>query len=197
MHPGFEYASVGSLFKRADCMSTPAQRFTPAQRRLHWLMALLVAIAYVLILQRGLFSRGSVGRTFMMQGHFWTGLTIFGLACWRLVIRRRHGAPPVTPALDRWNKLAATTLHIALYLFFLVQPLLGLATLWSDGKAVLIPFTRIPLPALLPLNKPLAHTLEDLHVTVGDVFYWVIGLHVLAALWHHLMRKDDTLKRML
>lgn len=173
------------------------QRFTPAQRRLHWLMALLIAVAYLLIEQRGLFARGSTGRTFMMQGHFWTGLTIFMLACWRLVIRRRDGAPPVTPALDRWNKLAATTLHVALYLFFLVQPLLGLATAWTDGKVLMIPFTGIGLPALLAENKDLAHTLEDLHVTIGDAFYWVIGLHVLAALWHHLMRRDDTLKRML
>lgn len=178
-------------------MTSRAQRFTSTQRRLHWLMALLVAAAYVLIEQRGLFPRGSVNRAAMMQGHFWTGLTIFGLACWRLVIRRRHGAPPVTPALDRWNALAATTLHVALYLFFLVQPMLGLATAWSDGKAVLIPFTSIPLPALLPLNPDLVHTLEDLHGTIGVVFYWVIGIHVLAALWHHLVRRDDTLKRML
>lgn len=179
-------------------MSIPTvQKFTPAQRRLHWLMALLVGVAYLLIEQRGLFSRGSAGRTFMMQGHFWTGLTIFALACWRLAIRRRHGAPPVTPALDRWNTLAATSLHVAFYLFFLVQPLLGLATAWTDGKVLMIPFTGIALPALLAENKDLAHTLEDLHGTIGDVFYWVIGIHVLAALWHHLIRKDDTLKRML
>jgi len=36
-----------------------------------------------------------------------------------------------------------------------------------------------------------------MHGTVGDVFYWVIGLHIVAALWHHLMRRDDTLRRML
>ncbi len=53
------------------------------------------------------------------------------------------------------------------------------------------------MPALLPLNRDLAHTLEDLHGTVGTIFYWVIGLHIVAALWHHLKRKDDTLKRML
>ena len=69
------------------------KRYTSAQRRLHWLMALLVAIAYFLIEQRGLFSRGSAGQAAMVQGHFWTGLTIFVLAWWRLVARRRHGAP--------------------------------------------------------------------------------------------------------
>ena len=112
-------------------------------------------------------------------------------------MRVRHGAPPVTPALDAWNAWSARLLHLALYLFFFVQPLLGLATAWSDGKQLLLPFTGIALPALLPENRALAHTLEDLHGTVGDVFYWVIGLHIVAALWHHLMRRDDTLRRML
>jgi len=103
----------------------------------------------------------------------------------------------VTPALDAWNAWSARLLHLALYLFFFVQPLLGLATAWSDGKQLLVPFTGIALPALLPVNHALAHTLEDVHGTVGDVFYWVIGLHIVAALWHHLMRRDDTLRRML
>lgn len=172
-------------------------RYTTAQRRLHWGMAVLVAMAYLLIEQRGLFPGGSSGRAAMLQGHFWTGLTIFALACWRLLARRRHGAPPVTPAVDRRAALAAGSLHVALYLFFLVMPILGLATAWSEGKALLVPFTDIAVPALLPLNRPLATTLEDLHGSIGSFFYWVIGIHVLAALWHHLVRQDDTLKRML
>lgn len=178
-------------------MALPANRYTPGLRRLHWLMALLVAAAYVLIEQRDLFPRGSGGRAAMLQGHFWVGLSILLLALWRLGLRRRHGAPPVTPALDAWNAWSARLLHLALYLFFFVQPLLGLATAWSDGKRLLLPFTGIVLPALLPVNRALAHALENLHGTIGDVFYWVIGLHIVAALWHHLMRRDDTLRRML
>ena len=55
----------------------------------------------------------------------------------------------------------------------------------------------LALPALLPENEALAHTLEDLHGTIGEAFYWVIGLHVVAALYHHWVRRDDTLRRML
>ena len=33
--------------------------------------------------------------------------------------------------------------------------------------------------------------------SIGQAFYWVIGAHIVAALWHHLFRRDDTLKRML
>ena len=58
----------------------------------------LVAAAYLLIEQRGLFPRGSTGRSAMMQGHFWAGLLVFAFAAWRIALSRRHGAPPIAPA---------------------------------------------------------------------------------------------------
>lgn len=172
-------------------------RYTPTLRRLHWLMAALILAGYLLIEQRSLFPRGSAPRAAMVQGHFWVGILVFWLAWWRLLRRRADGVPAITPRLDRFSAFTSKVIHVALYVFFLVMPMLGLATAWSDGKAVLVPFTRIALPALLPENEALAHTLEDLHGSIGEAFYWVIGAHVLTALWHHLMRRDDTLKRML
>ena len=88
-------------------------------------------------------------------------------------------------------------LHLALYAFLLAMPLLGLATAWTDGKSLYLPFTDIALPALLAPDRDLAHRLEDLHGSIGEAFYWVIGLHVVAALYHHWGRRDDTLRRML
>lgn len=173
------------------------QRYTPLQRGLHWLMAALILAGYLLIEQRGLFPRGSAERAAMVQGHFWVGILVFWLAWWRLFRRRVDGVPAITPSPGRVIAFASKVTHVALYAFFLVMPVLGLATAWSDGKSVLIPFTGVALPALLPENEGVAHTLEDLHGTIGEVFYWVIGIHVLAALWHHLARRDDTLRRML
>lgn len=177
-------------------MSTPA-RYSPALRRLHWLMAVLIAAAYLLIEQRGLFERGTAARAAMVQSHFWVGIAVLMLAAWRLRLRARGSIPAITPALPAWQAVPARLLHLALYAFLIVQPLLGLATAWTDGKTVLLPFTTIALPALLAPNESLAHQLEDLHGLVGDIFYWVIGAHVLASLYHHFVRRDDTLKRML
>ena len=177
-------------------MSDPA-RYSPGQRRLHWLIAVLVALAYLFIEQRGLFERGTAARAAMVQSHFWVGISVLLLAVWRLGLRARASIPPITPALLAWQAAPAKLLHLALYAFLVVQPLLGLATAWTDGKAVLLPFTGIALPALLAADESLAHRLEDLHGSLGTIFYWVIGAHVLAALYHHFMRRDDTLKRML
>lgn len=175
---------------------TEAVRYAPGLRRLHWLMAVLVALGYLLIEQRGIFPRGSTGRFAMFQGHYWVGISILLLALWRMALRRRYGSPPITPPLAKLQALLATVTHIALYAFFIVMPLLGLATAWSDGKQVFVPFTHVAIPALLAENEALAHTLEDLHGEIGEIFYWVIGLHIVAALYHHFIRKDDTLARM-
>ena len=177
-------------------MSATMIRYGAGLRRLHWLTVLLLFAAYLLIEQRNLFPRGSGPRALMIQGHFWTGLSIFAFAVWRLALRLRQGTPPITPTPPAWQAWFARSMHLSLYLFLLVMPLLGLATAWSDGKQLLLPFTAIPLPSLLPTDKALAHRLEDLHGTIGELFYWVIGLHILAALYHHFFLRDDTLRRM-
>lgn len=175
----------------------PRPRYPAGLRHLHWLVALLVLAAYVFIEQRGIFARGTPERAAMMQAHFWTGLAILALALWRVALRLRSTVPPITPALPAWQALPAKLLHLALYAFIVGMPLLGLATAWTDGKALYVPFTQIAIPALLGPDKDLAHQLEELHGEIGEIFYWVIGLHALAALYHHVVRRDDTLRRML
>ena len=179
-------------------MNVPSRtRYTPGLRHLHWLVALLVLAAYLFIEQRGLFARGTPERAAMIQAHFWTGLTILVLAVWRVALRMRATAPPITPAIPAWQAIPSKLLHLVLYAFILAMPVLGLATAWADDKTLYVPFTQIALPTLLAPNEDLGHRLEELHGQIGEIFYWVIGLHVLAALYHHLVRRDDTLRRML
>jgi cytochrome b561 len=171
-------------------------RYSLAQRNLHWLMAGMVLLAYLLIEQRGLVPRGTAARTVVTQSHFWIGLSILALAAWRLLLRRRLAVPPVTPAPAGWQAALATTMHVLLYAFFLVMPLLGLATLWTGGRPLLLPF-GVALHAPFAADPALHEALEHWHGTIGRAFYAVIAVHVLASLWHHAVRRDDTLRRML
>ncbi len=66
-----------------------------------------------------------------------------------------------------------------------------------SGEAKVIPFWGINLPALIPENKPLAETIEEVHETVGTVGYYLISIHALAGLFHHYVQRDNTLRRML
>jgi cytochrome b561 len=177
----------------------PMSRYPAGLRRLHWLTVLLVAAAYLLIEQRGLFPRGSAGRNAMMQGHFWTGVSILAFTAWRIALRvRARGAvPPVSPALPAWQEWLSRVLHLSIYAFLVAMPLLGLAAMWSGGRTLELPFGGIALPSPLPVDRALAHRIEDLHGEIGEIFYWVFGLHIVAALYHHAWRRDDTLRRML
>jgi cytochrome b561 len=171
-------------------------RYASSLRLLHWLMAFMILLSYLAIEQRGLFERGSPGRFAMMQSHFWLGIGIFILVWVRIAQRLKHGVPRITPSLPVWQTGLSHLFHFVLYAFFIVMPILGMMTAWTDGKILFIPFTDIALPALMAENEVLAKQLEGWHHDIGEAFYWVIGFHVLAALYHHFVRKDNTLSRM-
>ena len=171
-------------------------RYSASQRYLHWIFLILLVLAYITIEFRSEFERGTAGRVFMVQSHFWLGIAIFALVIPRLLLRLKRGIPAIDPPLASWQNTIGKLVHIAIYGFLFAQPLLGTATAWADGKAIMLPFTGIELPALLAANEVLAHQLEDIHKTAANVFYYLVGFHLLAALYHHFIRKDDTLKRM-
>ena len=82
------------------------------------------------------------------------GIAIFLLAFggWLRDAATAHtGGHPAAGPVEQ--ALGAKAIHVALYAFFIVMPLLGMATAWTDGKAVMLPFTDIALPALLAEDK--------------------------------------------
>lgn len=172
-----------------------APRYSATSRRLHWLMAALVVLAYVLITSRGWFERGSDPRLFVVQGHFWVGIAVFALVLPRLLARFASPTPEIVPPLNPLTRLASTVTHIALYAFLLLQPLMGMLVVFLERGG--IPLGGLMLPSPFELNPHLAQRIEDLHITVGTAFYYVIALHIAAVLWHHFARRDNVLKRML
>lgn len=179
-------------------MNTPvSERYSRKARWFHWGMAVLIVLAYVLILSRSQFTRGSELRTFVVQSHYWVGIVVLLMAFLRIAERRRHAPPGITPPLEGLLRKAATLTHWLLYAFLFAQPVLGLLTVLIEKGALPIPLTDWLIPSPLPISDRLAEKFEDLHKLIGATFYWVIGLHVTAAIWHHVVRKDNTLKRML
>ena len=175
---------------------TPS-RYAPALRWLHWTIFVLVLLAYVAINVFEFFPRGSAARGNVLAGHFLAGIAVLLLVLPRLAVRMAHVDPPILPTPDRWTQLLSKVTHLALYLFLIAQPIMGIATLQIGGHPVSI-FGVTVVPALFgPGNRALAHQWEEIHGTVGTIFYYVIGLHILGALWHHFRRKDNTLRRML
>ncbi|AGA64759.1 Cytochrome B561 [Liberibacter crescens BT-1] len=158
----------------------------------HWAVFLLILIAYLAINLRGL--KGTERRFFFMQLHFLAGSLVLILSLlrigWRIIDR-------YPPALSRkkFFLLASRIVHAALYVFILVQPLLGIMMINMAGHPVTLSWLNISY-TLFGKNEVWGHDVHNMHVWLGTIFYYVIGLHILVALWHQFVKKDSLLKRM-
>lgn len=175
-------------------MVTTHNRYHPLLVGMHWLTLVLLLAVYASIELHGIFPKGSDTRELMKTWHFMLGLSVFALVLVRLPLRLALGAPPITPAPPAWQHRLALAMDTALYAILLALPLLGWLVLSAKGKA--IPFFGLDLPALVAPDKALAKNIEEVHETLGTLGYWLIGVHAGAALVHHHLMRDDTLRRM-
>ena len=169
-------------------------RFHPLSISAHWLTVLLLVAVYALIELHGAFPKGSEARELTKLWHEMLGLTVFALVFVRLTLRAIYPAPAIQPLPPRWQERAARAIHITLYAFLIIMPLLGWLLLSAKGKSV--PFFGFEPPTLIGPDKALGHSLEDIHEAIGTVGYFLIGGHAAAALWHHYLMRDDTLHHM-
>lgn len=170
-------------------------RYGSAMIGLHWLMLLLLAAVYALIELRELYPSGSDPREMMKAWHFTLGLTVFLLVWIRLGLRLTQAVPRIEPEPVRWQRLASRIVHMALYALMIAMPVLGWLTLSADGETALV--NGLILPALIGPNPDTADALQKLHANIGTFGYVLIGVHALAALFHHYFLRDNTLVRML
>jgi cytochrome b561 len=162
---------------------------------LHWLMLLLFIAVYGSIELRELFEKGSDPREMLKSWHFMLGILLFVLVWPRIAARLSGPAPAVVPEPEKIQQLAAKLLHLALYVLMIAMPISGYLLLSAAGKP--IPFFGLELPALIDTDKELAKQIKEVHEFVGSTGYFLIGAHFVAALYHHLIVRDNTLTRML
>ena len=162
---------------------------------LHWLMLILIAGLYACIELKGNFPKGSDTRELLKQWHFMLGLGVFALVWLRLLARLIAPTPRIVPAIPLWQALPARLMHLALYALMIGAPLAGWLILSAADKP--IPFFGLQLPALIGPDPDLAGQIKEIHELVGGLGYWLIGLHAAAGLFHHFIRRDNTLTRML
>jgi cytochrome b561 len=175
--------------------TTHTTRYRPLSIGLHWLMLLLLAAVYACVELRGIFPRGSDARQSMQTWHFMLGLSVFILAAIRLAVNLAVPSPAIAPQPPRWQALAARATHVALYALMLGMPLAGWLLLSAAGKP--IPFFGLELPALIDESRSVRRLIKSVHETGGTLFYLLIGSHAAAALYHHYVLRDNTLRRML
>jgi cytochrome b561 len=164
--------------------------YTELHKLLHWLLALLV----VGQLAMGLLAEDVRG---LMWWHKSVGALILVLVLVRSVPRLTGGAPkPGDTAGPGWQRGIAFANHMALYVCLLAMPLSGWVMSNAGGRGVSF-FGLFNLPRLLGQDEAVQMAAYGVHDTVYKLLIALMCLHVGAALYHHFVRKDGTLKRIL
>jgi cytochrome b561 len=160
----------------------------------HWLTALLVAASFTIAWTRNGMD-DLAARALWLDVHRSIGFAVLALTLLRLALR--WGAGPVSSRgnlpLGMWMASRAT--HLLIYAGLIAMPLLGWAQ--SSARARHFKLFGLPVPSLVRHNPDLAEQLGSWHAQLGWVLLGLIGLHALAALYHHYVLRDHVLRAML
>jgi superoxide oxidase len=165
--------------------------YTPLAKTFHWILAALMALMFITIWVREESERGSPERAFWTDAHTSLGILIFVLTITRLIAR----TPMPPPLGSELARKAAKLIHGLLYLVTVLVPVSGFLRMTAKDRVT--NFFGIGIPSPTGVAPFIYEFAKALH---GELMQYIvlllIGLHVMAALWHHFIMKDATLRRM-
>lgn len=173
-------------------MTDAAERYNAVARALHWIIAALI----IGNLAGGLLHDALEDVINLMPLHKASGMTVLALSLVRIAWRFTWRAPAYPDGMSGLEILAAMATHLLFYGLMLAMPVTG----WimaSAGKYPLSWFGLFDLPKL-PVTRedPLYEIGHEGHELLGWVFLALVALHLVAALRHHFILKDNVLRRM-
>ena len=179
-------------------INTDTMTYTVTARVLHWLTAIIVVAALLIGIAMDRIGEGPVA-DFFYNFHRSLGALLIPIALFRFYWRFTH-KPPLRcrPTFRCLQRLAAETVHAGLYLLYaviIVQPMIGwIAT--SAYRAPIPVFGLFNLPPIWPENRAFSEALFTTHMYIGWALCWLLAMHIGGALYHHFIRKDRILMRM-
>jgi cytochrome b561 len=176
-------------------MDSAKTRYGGIAQLFHWLSALLIVAAVSLAFAMSDAEPGETQNT-LFDLHRSIGATILAVTGARLLWRLFNPPPPPERGMPAWQERVARYTHRLLYLILIVLPLLGWAGT-SAYRARIMIFGLFELPPILPENRALSEALLETHEILALTLCAILIVHAGAALHHHFVRKDDTLRRML
>lgn len=170
-------------------------RYSAIAQVLHWATVIIVLIAFI-------YGPGgpeeriySAARDFDRQLHETLGLCVFVLVVLR-VFWRLFDTRPESPPVARWMNVAAKAVQAALYLLLFALPITAISGAWLEGHALTF-LAGVKIAPMLQESHATGVTLVRIHKFLGDAIMWLAGVHALAAIYHHVMLKDNVLVSML
>jgi len=177
-------------------------------RAFHWGMLLLIAVqiplGFWMVEVYEVYAETYADDTWVMRTsrlHHTIGFLLLAAVMLRFSWRQANAVPELPGTLAGSQRILARLNHVALYILLLIYPLSGWASLSAyEGEFPIFFLGWDAVPRLVPQVAEDAtlnyEFFADIHRWCWRVGAMLLGLHVVAALWHQLMVRDGTLRRM-
>ena len=160
---------------------------------LHWLIFILLLGMLVGGFCFGYLPKEYKGTVYNL--HKLTGITILALMIIRVVWAIFNVKPAMPAATPCWQRFAAHIVHLGLYALVIAMPLAGWIGASAAQKYPHIGDFNFKLP--VPHEKWIVGTAFDFHTWIAYAIIAFASVHILAALYHHYILKDDVMRRMM
>jgi cytochrome b561 len=163
---------------------------------LHWIGAVMI----LLLLVHGWWMTHLTPRPERLAnyaGHSALGYDLLAILILRLLWRWFNPVPELPAELKPWERMSARLGHFLLYCFMLAVSLTG----WLVATTARTPMTKdvfglnVP-PLVTTLDRSVRQWIEETHMVLAYVLAAVVVVHVMGALRHHLVKRNDVLRRM-
>ncbi|MBY0240535.1 MAG: cytochrome b [Burkholderiaceae bacterium] len=173
-----------------------SDRYPASAIALHWSSAVLIAACVILGLVMTEIPGLTPTKLKYFSWHKWLGCTVLLLLAPRIALRLARPAPPLPAGMAPVQRRAAQLAHGALYALLLAVPLSGL--LYSQAAGVpVVYFGVVPIPPMIAPDPQWKAVLKSVHWLLTYTLMALVALHVLAALKHQFIDRDNLLARML
>lgn len=161
----------------------------------HWLIFLLVLVMIPLGYIMGDISDKAY-KAQVINIHKLIGVLILVLMLLRVMWAMSNVKPSLPFQTPTWQRIAERCMHVFLYLGLIIMPLSGLIGTVAAGRPPQLDGVSIMLP--IAKNKSVAgFAFEYIHEPLAIILICLISIHIVAALYHHFVKRDDVLRRMI
>lgn len=178
---------------------SPVEVYSPTARSLHWIvLAMLlvqIPIGFYMAYRGNVLNIWDATTNALYSSHKLLGMVLLLVVVVRLGYRLVHGAPDHEPTLEPWQRLASGVNHLGIYVLLLLVPLLG----WVGVSLypALDVFGLFKLPGIVAADQKMSEVVFLYHAYAAWALIAFAGMHVAAALYHHFIRGDNVLARMI
>ena len=162
---------------------------------LHWIVVLLLIWQFTTALIAANLPLG-LEKLAMLTRHKSVGMLVLGIVVFRIAWRLANTTPSGPINCPVWQKRLARCSHLIMYLCLIGLPISG----WIMSSARNFPvsfFGLFQVPDLVAPDTGLYEHFRSFHGWLACVLAATVSIHILAALKHHFVDRDEVLRRML